>query len=157
MQRRSSSSVRIFYPKFNRSQLIQDIRGRMADLDQALPLRLVVLFGSYAKDNYTAASDVDLLVVYGGQEREKAFATVKKTLGIPRLEPHVYSQKEYEAAQETVDKMIEEGVILFRIDGSQEEQLEAIDNAAGAWKDEHHSDMKTDEDIDRWLKNLRDT
>jgi Arc/MetJ-type ribon-helix-helix transcriptional regulator len=36
-----------------------------------------------------------------------------------------------------------------------EEQLAALDETAGAWSDENHPDMKTDEDIDRWLTNLR--
>ncbi len=48
--------------------------------------------GSYARGNYTVASDVGLLVVYAGSAREGAFARVKKTLGIPSLEPHVYSE-----------------------------------------------------------------
>lgn len=36
-----------------------------------------------------------------------------------------------------------------------EEQLTALDETAGAWTDENHPDMKTDEDIDRWLTTLR--
>lgn len=36
-----------------------------------------------------------------------------------------------------------------------EEQLAALDETAGAWTDENHPDMKTDEDVDRWLANLR--
>jgi len=40
---------------------------------------------------------------------------------------------------------------------AREEQLEAIENTAGAWKDKHHPDMKTDEDVDRWLEGLRGT
>jgi hypothetical protein len=35
------------------------------------------------------------------------------------------------------------------------EQAEAIEAAAGAWKDEDHPDLATDEDIDRWIANLR--
>ena len=36
-----------------------------------------------------------------------------------------------------------------------EEQLTVLDETAGAWTDENHPDMKTDEDIDRWLTTLR--
>jgi len=36
-----------------------------------------------------------------------------------------------------------------------EEQLEAIEESAGAWLDEHHPEMKTEEDIDSWLHQLR--
>lgn len=36
-----------------------------------------------------------------------------------------------------------------------EEQLAVLDETAGAWTDENHPEMKTDEDIERWLTNLR--
>ena len=36
-----------------------------------------------------------------------------------------------------------------------EEQLAALDETAGAWSDKNHPDMRTDEDIDRWLEDLR--
>ncbi len=72
-----------------------------------------MLFGSYAKGNYTVASDMDLLVVYEGRDRKDAFATVKRTISIPRLEPHTYSESEYESVKETLCKMTGEGVILF--------------------------------------------
>jgi len=114
MRRGSSSSVRVFYPRFNREQIIQAIRGKLPELNGQLPLMLVVLFGSYAKGNYTVASDVDLLVVYRGRERKKAFATIKKVLGIPHLEPHVYSQAEYKAMHGTIEGMIRDGVVLFQ-------------------------------------------
>lgn len=36
-----------------------------------------------------------------------------------------------------------------------EEQYAAIIEAAGAWTDEHHPDLLSEEDIDRWLIKLR--
>jgi hypothetical protein len=36
-----------------------------------------------------------------------------------------------------------------------QEQLEALDEAAGCWSDERHPDMATDADIDNWLADLR--
>jgi len=39
-------------------------------LKKELPVSLIVLFGSYAKDNYTAKSDIDLLVVYRGKVKD---------------------------------------------------------------------------------------
>ena len=113
MQRKSSDSVRIFYPKFNKEELIQAIRKKLGDLNKKLPLLSVVLFGSYAKGNYTVASDADLLVVYRGKERKDAYATVKKTLGIPRLEPHVYSDSQYQKMKKTIDRMTKNGIVLF--------------------------------------------
>lgn len=34
------------------------------------------------------------------------------------------------------------------------EQLAALDETAGAWSDERHPEMLTEEDIDRWLADL---
>jgi hypothetical protein len=73
----------------------------------------VVLFGSYAKGTYTVGSDVDLLVVYRGESRPDAYALVKRALSVPRLEPHVYTEAEYEAVASTVNRMVQGGVTLF--------------------------------------------
>jgi predicted nucleotidyltransferase len=113
MQRESSSSVQIFYPKFDRDELIQALKGKIQELQEKLPLSLVVLFGSYAQGNYTVASDVDLLIIYRGRKRKDAFAAVKKTFDIPLLEPHVYPETEGKNLKTTIDRMITEGVILF--------------------------------------------
>ena len=113
MLKESSSSVRVYYPRFDKQQLIQKLREELKKLEEKLPLALVVLFGSYAKGNYTVASDVDLLVVYEGEAREDTFATVKKTVSVPRLEPHIYSEREYEGLEGTLGRMIEGGVVLY--------------------------------------------
>ena len=113
MRKEPSSSVRIFYPKFDKEELIQKLKKKMEELAGKLPLSLVVLFGSYARGNYTVASDVDLLVVYRGKERKDAFATVKRTLDIPLLQPHVHSEDEYERLGEVIGRMIADGVVLF--------------------------------------------
>jgi predicted transcriptional regulator len=36
-----------------------------------------------------------------------------------------------------------------------EEQITALAETAGAWSDQNHPEMPTDEDIDHWLDNLR--
>ncbi|MBI4234447.1 MAG: nucleotidyltransferase domain-containing protein [Chloroflexi bacterium] len=109
----SSPSVRVFYPKHDTSAVIRAITGGIAELEQRIPLLLVVLFGSYAKGNYTVSSDVDLLVVYRGAPRPDAFALVKQTLDVPRLEPHVYAEEEYQVLKETIDRMVQGGIRLF--------------------------------------------
>jgi len=113
MRKESPSSVQIFYPKFNKEELIRKIKKKTAELARELPLSLVVLFGSYAHGNNTVASDVDLLIVYRGKERKDAFAIVKKTLDVPLLEPHVHSEDEYEGLRRIIDRMIDDGIILF--------------------------------------------
>lgn len=112
MPERSSSSVRIFYPKFDGPGLVRALREGIERLETALPLRRAVLFGSYAKGTATVASDVDLLVIYQGAPRPDAYALIKRTLNIPRLEPHIYTESEYKAVASTIDRMIEGGVVL---------------------------------------------
>jgi predicted nucleotidyltransferase len=92
--------------------LIEKLKEKLDFLEEKLPLLLVVLFGSYAKGNYTVASDIDLLIIYKGEERKDAFAIAKKTLNIYSLEPHVYSEDEYEKLKGSIHKMIENGVVL---------------------------------------------
>jgi len=113
MQRRSLGSVRIFYPEFDREEILRILSERLGALDAKLPLIRVVLFGSYARGNYTVASDVDLLIVYRGKPRPDAYAMTKRILGIPRLEPHLYSQAEYEKMKGTISRMSEAGIVLF--------------------------------------------
>lgn len=36
-----------------------------------------------------------------------------------------------------------------------EDQLDAIEESAGCWKDEDHPELVTDEEIDAWLAELR--
>jgi hypothetical protein len=56
MQKRYSDTVRIFYPRFDRKEIEERIRDGLDELKERLSLLLVVLFGSYAKGNYTVAS-----------------------------------------------------------------------------------------------------
>ncbi|RMF33354.1 MAG: nucleotidyltransferase domain-containing protein [Chloroflexi bacterium] len=113
MPSKSFGSVRIFYPPFRRDEVLALLRQRLARLREKLPLKQVVLFGSYAKGRHTVASDIDLLVVYEGEPREDAYALVKRTLGIRRLEPHVYAEEEYEQLKPTIARMIRDGIPLL--------------------------------------------
>jgi len=113
MPKPSSGSVRIFYPRFSREEVIERIQERLPLLAQSLPLQRVVLFGSYAKGNFTVASDIDLLVVYRGERNEQAYSLCKKILGLPGLEPHPFSEAACLNNQEMIARMSEEGILLF--------------------------------------------
>jgi hypothetical protein len=110
---RSSTSVRVFYPKFDQAYLLRILPERLKILHKQLHLLRVVLFGSYAKKNFTVGSDVDLLIVYKGEERADAYAVVKKSLDIPHLEPHLYSEEEYKKMERLIDKMSGGGMLIF--------------------------------------------
>jgi len=119
MPRKSSGSVQVFYPKFNREEIIQALTQKLGNLQRRLPCLLVVLFGSYAKGNYTVASDVDLLVIYQGKETEEAYAIVKRAFNMPHLEPHVYSEHEYREMRGDIEKMIRGGITIYRREESE--------------------------------------
>ncbi|MGB9900772.1 MAG: nucleotidyltransferase domain-containing protein [Pseudothermotoga sp.] len=106
--------MRIFYPEYNKEKVLEIIRNSLLQLLKVLPVKLVVLFGSYAKGNFTVFSDVDLLVVYDDPIREDAYKIVKKTIRLKGLEPHVYSLSEYKQIEKTIAKMIENGVVVYK-------------------------------------------
>lgn len=64
MRSRSSGSVKITFPRYERGEVIQKLQERIDALRAVLPITRVVLFGSYATGHHTAASDIDVLVVY---------------------------------------------------------------------------------------------
>ena len=130
MPKKSSSSVRVFYPPFSREDLLAILRQRVPALGEKLPLKRVVLFGSYATGRQTVASDIDLLVVYAGRPREDAYALVKRTLNIRRLEPHVYAEAEYAKVRTTIERMARDGISLHParfIDGKDHYALSTIE------------------------------
>ena len=96
MRERSSSSVRIYYPRFSRGELIEKLRRCAEELSKKLPLKRVILFGSYASGRQTAASDVDVLVVYEGErDKREVYDLCWDLIGLPNLELHLYSEDEY--------------------------------------------------------------
>jgi predicted nucleotidyltransferase len=113
MAKRSSGSVRIFYPGLSRGEVIDRLQRQIPILDAELPLLLAVLFGSYARGDYTVASDVDVLLVYRGERDERAFAMAREILDLPRLEPHVYAEAEYPGVKATLDRMVRGGVVIL--------------------------------------------
>ena len=90
------------------------LREGVAALRQVLPL-FVVLFGSYARGRQTVASDIDLLVVYAGAVRGDAYALIRHTLDLRRLEPHVYAEEEYAQVSATPECMIQDGITVYSL------------------------------------------
>lgn len=106
--------MKVFYPPFSREQLIALLRERLPALAALLPLKRVVLFGSWAKARATAFSDIDLLVVYADPSRQDAYKLVWHSLRVRGLEPHVYSESEAENLRPTLERMVQEGIDLLR-------------------------------------------
>ncbi|MEM1716835.1 MAG: nucleotidyltransferase domain-containing protein [Candidatus Bathyarchaeia archaeon] len=99
MPRRYSGSVRVFFPKFSREDVIREV-GRCAyALREELGLERVIIFGSYARGDYTVASDIDILVVFNEEKstEDKVYKSLKRDIKLPRVELHILPKKELEA------------------------------------------------------------
>jgi len=108
----SSGSVWVFYPRYDRKVAIALLKSRLPSLSAQIPLRRVVLFGSWAKGKATVFSDIDLMVIYADPPREDAYQLVRRCLDLPGLEPHVYAEHQAGHLKETVDRMTKDGVVF---------------------------------------------
>lgn len=118
MQKKSSSSVKIYYPKLSKEELTSLLKEKTRKLLKELPLKIVVLFGSYAKGRYTAFSDIDLLVVIKDQHKDYAYHKTHNSLEIDNLQLHLYTSEEYQKLRRkspTFIKEIEEkGIVIYK-------------------------------------------
>ena len=88
MPQGSSTSVKVFYPSFKIEELLLLLKERIKGLQALLPLKKVMLFGSWSTGRETAFSDIDLLVIYEGQGRQEAYKIVWRYLNLRGLEAH---------------------------------------------------------------------
>jgi uncharacterized protein len=105
--------VRVFYRRHDREAIVRAVAAGVRRLAASLPLLEVVLFGSSAANRHTAASDIDLLVVYAGPARADAFRLVKEAVALPRVEPHVYSEDEAAGLVPVLARMTRNGLRIY--------------------------------------------
>ncbi|MGA2971413.1 MAG: nucleotidyltransferase domain-containing protein [Candidatus Bathyarchaeia archaeon] len=91
------AQVKVTYPSLSRAEVVDRLRKGYANLTPRLLVSRIILFGSYAKERYTAGSDIDVIVVYRGRARDDAYKTVVNEMGLPRLEARVYTEEEFNA------------------------------------------------------------
>ncbi|MGQ9647607.1 MAG: nucleotidyltransferase domain-containing protein [Thermodesulfobacteriota bacterium] len=113
MPQGSSTSVKVFYPRFKFEELLSLLKERIKALHVSLPMKKVMLFGSWSTGRATAFSDIDLLVIYEGRARDDAFKIVWRCLKVRGLELHVYSEEEAEKLRPTLESMTKDGILLF--------------------------------------------
>ena len=113
MPMQSSGSVKVFYPRFDGQALVLALKNRLPALLERVPLKRVVLFGSWASGRATAFSDIDLLVVYADPRRADVYEEVRRCVDIHGLEPHVYSESEAAQLEATLASMTANGIVLF--------------------------------------------
>ncbi|MEM2442970.1 MAG: nucleotidyltransferase domain-containing protein [Candidatus Bathyarchaeia archaeon] len=117
MLRRYSGSVRVFFPKFSREDVIREV-GRCAyALREELGLERVIIFGSYARGDYTAASDIDILVIFDDERssEDKVYKSLMRNIRLPRVELHIVPKRELEAYEKSrwMRTIEEEGIKIL--------------------------------------------
>lgn len=117
MQRKSSSSVKIYYPKHDRGKVVEELRKAIKTLAGELGIEKVVLFGSYARNQYTVASDIDILVVFDETvcDEDSVYRTIRKKVRLSRLEPHLITKTEYYRVRESkwIKTIEKEGIVIL--------------------------------------------
>ncbi|MEM2312922.1 MAG: nucleotidyltransferase domain-containing protein [Candidatus Nezhaarchaeales archaeon] len=73
------------------------------ELREKLGLESVIIFGSYAKGNYTTASDIDLLIVFNDEKssEDEVYKGLMKDIQLPRVELHLIPKKDLKAYKES--------------------------------------------------------
>ncbi len=117
MQKKYSSSVKVFFPKFSLEEVIMEVGRVVSLLSESLALKKVIIFGSYAKRRYTAGSDIDLFVVFDDTRcaKDNVYKTLMKNIKLPRLELHILSLKEYQEinGSKWIKTIDEEGIRIL--------------------------------------------
>lgn len=96
MRRESSNFVKIKYPP-SRKKVEQIIKRYVEDIKEKIGLKLAIVFGSYAKNNFSYGSDVDILLI--AQKLPEPAIKRFQILTDPNLpiqiEPFAYTPREY--------------------------------------------------------------
>ncbi|MEM2841877.1 MAG: nucleotidyltransferase domain-containing protein [Thermoproteota archaeon] len=116
MQEGSSNTVKIYYPEFNLEELIERIKRGVEIILKSLPIETVILFGSYVEGKHTAASDVDLLIIYESPKRKNDYSVCWDAFKIPQLELFIYTKSEYEKLRKSgIAREVEKkGIIVWK-------------------------------------------
>lgn len=102
-QKKYSNSVKVYFPKFNTEKVIKELSRCTAELREKLGLEKVILFGSYAKENYTVASDIDLLIIFDDKKssEDEVYKGLMKNIKLPRIELHLIPKKNLKAYEKS--------------------------------------------------------
>ncbi|MEM1589744.1 MAG: nucleotidyltransferase domain-containing protein [Candidatus Bathyarchaeia archaeon] len=117
MQKKYTSSAKIFFPKFSKEQVIEEVGRSAKELREKLGLEAVILFGSYAKGSQTAASDIDLLIIFNNEKisENEVYKTLMKSIKLPGKELHLIPRSELENYEKTkwIKTIREEGIKIL--------------------------------------------
>jgi len=89
--------VRVTYPSLSAADVVERLREVRIRLGRILPITRMILFGSYARQRYTAGSDIDVVVVYKEPQVDDAYKMIVNEARLPRLELRVYTEAQFHA------------------------------------------------------------
>jgi predicted nucleotidyltransferase len=117
MRRESSGSVKVSYPNVDLKLILEELRRVAYLYSDKLRLMKMVVFGSYVKNRQTAASDIDVFIVYKGSKRveNNMYKTLRRSVNLPRVELHLLAEKDYKAMKHSrwIREIEEEGVKIL--------------------------------------------
>ena len=102
MPKRSSSTVRIEYA-VPRKKVEVALQQYLKRISAQVKVHQAILFGSYAQNNYSPGSDIDIVIIADDLPSDpgKRFAMLKDTVLGLDLQPFAYTTKEWEKMLET--------------------------------------------------------
>jgi len=118
LRRRLSGSVRVRYAP-SRERIEEILSAYFKRLSLKFDLKLGVLFGSYAKGNYSWGSDVDVFVVASGLpiDQSERFSALLDLDAPVELQPFGYTPQEFRKmlmrGHPLVNRVLREGQILY--------------------------------------------
>lgn len=96
MRRKSLDSVKIYSPRFRKEEIIRILKKKAYILAKKMGVKKIILFGSYARNRYTAASDIDILIIYNDKERRSnLYSEIWDIIDIPEIQLHIYTLEDY--------------------------------------------------------------
>ncbi|MEM2153957.1 MAG: nucleotidyltransferase domain-containing protein [Nitrososphaeria archaeon] len=116
MEEKLSDSVKFYYPRFDRKKIVEYLRAKVPELKEKIPLVRLILFGSYAKNRHTAASDIDILIIYKGNKLQDDYHIIWDTLNLPEVQLHIYTLEEFKklkSSGSSFPKEAENGIIVY--------------------------------------------
>ena len=115
MRERSSDSVKIYSPRYRREDIIRILRSKVGEIRKRIPVKKIILFGSYAKNRYTVASDVDILVVYEERVGLDPYSIIWDIIDMPEVQLHIYRVDEYRKMRENlfIKEVERSGIVIW--------------------------------------------
>ena len=147
MPKRSNSTVRIEYA-VPRKKVETALQHYLKRISAQVKVHQAILFGSYAQDNYSPGSDIDIAIIADDLPSDpgKRFAMLKDTVLGLDLQPFAYTTAEWGKMLETdssfAGEIVKHGKVLVsgRVEASRRRKTALLINERLRRKSPHGSD-----------------